>query len=59
MPVIIILQVEKKDQAFSWFSESYYNSTEFFEYPQNLYASTYLVIKAECEISSIHFKRFP
>lgn len=42
MAVIIILWVENKDQAFSWFSELYYNSTEFFEYPQNLDASTYL-----------------
>ena len=42
MAVIIILRLENKDQAFSWFSELYYNSTEFFEYPQNLDASTYL-----------------
>ena len=67
MAVIIILWVKNKDQAFSWFSESYYSSTEFFEYPQNLDEDTYLltyllshVIKTECEISFIHFKKdFP
>ena len=67
MAVIIILWVKNKDQAFSWFSESYYSSTEFFEYPQNLDEDTYLltyllshVIKTECEISLIHFKKdFP
>lgn len=67
MAVIIILWMKNKDQAFSWFSESYYSSTEFFEYPLT-YLLTYLlstyllshVIKAECEISFIHFKKdFP
>lgn len=43
MAVIIILWVKNKDQAFSWFSESYYSSTEFFEYPQNLDEDTYLL----------------
>ena len=42
MAVIIIIWVEKNDQVFYWFSASYYNSTEFFEYPQNFDANIYL-----------------
>ena len=59
MAVIIILWMKNKDQAFSWFSESYYSSTEFFEYPLTYLLtyllSTYLVMSSRQSVKFLSY----